>query len=259
MVEDLIYRMNKMRILITGSSGFIGSYLKKALPEAVGLDRLSAPTTDIVNDVCIVKSETEFDTIFHLAAITDYDEFMSNPEEAYRVNLFGTINLLKQHPNAYFIFASTVGVSTKDWSNPYILSKAIAEQAVKLMANNYLILRFQNVYGLGGNSVISKWLNSRKITIYGNGEQRRDFVYIDDLIKYLTKLTSHEETQCIGTGKLTTINELATILTRIYGDMTITYEKARKGDPDHPGSPANIICQTSLEDGIKNMFSKKSR
>jgi len=245
-------------ILITGSSGFIGSHLKRALPDAVGLDRVSANTTEIVQDVCTVNIGFGVDTIFHLAAITDYDEYMSNPDKTIRENLFGAVNLLKQFPDARFIFASTTGVPTNNWSNPYISSKVYAEQAIKLLSNNYVILRFQNIYGLGGHGVIPKWLNSGKIIIYGNGEQLRDFTYIDDLISHLTDLKCGEcETHCIGTGKLTTINELYNIYSRITGKKDMVYHKSRECDPPLPGDTADIICHTALEDGIKHMVSKK--
>ena len=243
--------------LITGSSGFIGSHLKKALPDAIGLDRVPAPTTNIVQDVCTVKLGFDVDTMFHLAAITDYDEYMRNPYETIRVNLFGTVNLVEQFPDAKIIFASTVGVPTKNWSNPYIASKAYAEQAL-MMSNHYVVLRFQNIYGIDGHGVISKWLNSGKIIIYGNGEQLRDFTYIDDLIAHLTDLKCKEgETHCIGTGKLTTINELSHIYSQITGKKDMVYHKSREGDPPRPGDTADIICHTALEDGIKHMVSKK--
>ena len=243
--------------LITGSSGFIGSHLKKALPEAIGLDRVPAPTTNIVQDVCTARLVFDIDTIYHLAAITGYDEYMRTPHETIRVNLFGTVNLLEQFPDAKFIFASTTGVPTKNWNNPYIASKAYAEQAL-MMSNHYVVLRFQNIYGIGSHGVISKWLNSEKISVYGDGEQLRDFTYIDDLIAHLTDLKCKEcETHCIGTGKLTTLNELILIISNITGKKEVVYHKPREGDSSLPGDTSDIICHTSLEDGIKHMVSMK--
>ena len=244
--------------LITGSSGFIGSHLRKALPDAVGLDRTASPTTDIVQDVCTVNLSFDIDTIFHLAAITDYDEYMADPRETMRVNLYGTVNLVEQFPDARFIFASTVGVPTGNRRNPYIYSKAHAEQALKMLSTNEVILRFQNIYGYGGHGVLSQWLKKGKIIINGDGEQTRDFTYIDDLVYHLTNLEcSRFSTHCIGTGKLTTINDLAKTFAHITGITDIEYQDLREHDSTVPGDTADIICSTPIEEGIKQMVSKK--
>ena len=248
-----------MRILITGSSGFIGGHLKRALPDADGLDIRSAPTTNIVANLTTHQLGEDYDVIYHMAARTNLDQCMKNPLGAYINNVCATMNLLRQFNGDLFVFPSTVGVPSKNWDNPYIYSKAACEWIVPKMTQNAIILRFQNIYGPGSKSVISKFLDEKEITVYGDGNQKRDFVWIGDLIDHLVGLMEEKPLDFgyVGTGKTSSINELVTIITKLQGMKPINYADPREGDIVDPVPNADLICKTPLEKGIENMLSLK--
>ena len=245
------------KILITGSSGFIGSHLKKAIPFADGLDVIPSDATNLVCDVCDFEEVEKYDVIYHLAAIANYDYYSKHPLETYITNVCGTMNLLRQNSNALFIFPSSVGVSEKNWSDPYILSKAICEKIVRLMSDNFIIFRFANIYGKGAKAVVNKFIDNPIIDINGSGEQVRDFVYIDDLIEWLIKVNEIEKNKLyyIGSGIKTTINQLAKTVTKILGPKPIEYKPNRKFDVFEPIIKADLKCGTSLEIGIRKTTS----
>lgn len=248
------------KILITGSSGFIGSHLKEALPDAVGLDWYPSDTTDIIADVRKFKLKEHYDIIFHLAAITEYERYMKYPHLTLDINTLGTVNLLKQLKRELFVFASTIGVPKKDWDNPYILSKALAEKAVSMMRRKSVILRFHNIYGKRSNSVVSKFINSWEIHIYGDGSNERDYVYIDDLITHLkaVKKLKHRNVYHIGTGTMTDLNTLAELISSKQAGKPILHKPKRQGDAKTSSSSVDLKCPTTLEEGIDKILFKNN-
>jgi len=163
-----------MRILITGHLGFIGSYLTK---------RLSATGLDIKEGNDILTCELpDADIVIHLAAQSGVISSMLDPVKTVHNNITGTVRLLERYPNAKFIFASSGGAIQEEILSPYGLSKYCDEMFIKMMHDNYVILRFANVYGQGSRSVVDKFINE-DITIYGDGSATRTYVYIDNLIR----------------------------------------------------------------------------
>jgi nucleoside-diphosphate-sugar epimerase len=163
-----------MKILITGHRGFIGSYLIKKL-DAIGIDLVEG------NDI-LSCDLPEVDVVIHLAAQPGVVKSFEDPIETTRTNILGTVRLLKHYKNAKFIFASTGGAIQDEIPSPYGWSKYCAEGFVKLLHDNYVILRFANVYGKGSRSVADKFLKE-DIVIYGDGSATRTYVHIDDLIR----------------------------------------------------------------------------
>jgi len=248
-----------VKILITGSSGFIGGHLKRTLPDADGLDIRNAPTTNIVADLTSHQLDRDYDIIYHLAASTNLEQCMKDPIAAYINNVCATMNLLRQFNGDLFVFPSTVGVPSKNWNNPYIYSKAVCEWIVYEMTQNFIVLRFQNIYGPDSKSVINKFLDEKEITVYGDGHQRRDFVWVGDLIDHLTGLMEEKPLDFgyVGTGKMTSINELVDIITKLQGMKPINYVDPREGDIAKPVMKAELLCKTTLEEGIEKMLSLK--
>lgn len=194
------------KILVTGSSGFIGSHLVNRLSEkkefeVVKLDRTKYPLvtqsnlSDVLNGVF---------AIVHLGGVTrGLDIEITSANLNSTILLLDAIRDLKRKP--HFIFASSFAVyesSDKLLSehnllyprNIYGLSKKWAEEAINLSqkTSGYCatILRFANVYGKGilpnRHSVVANFVerikNDEEIQISGDGSQKRDFVHVDDVV-----------------------------------------------------------------------------
>jgi UDP-glucose 4-epimerase len=192
-------------------------------------------------DKCFKQFSPNF--VFHLAAITS-----KSPSDAIQVksvNVSGTVNILKacvKNNVKKIIFSSSVSVYGNALSlpinekqklspiNPYGLSKASAEEKIILAYKkhnlNYTILRYSNVYGPGQRSdteggVISIFCDhislSKPITIFGDGNQTRDFVYVEDVVSanYLSMDSSTNFVANVSTGKETSILDLVKIIEKI--------------------------------------------
>ena len=157
--------------------------------------------------ICSIRPEV----VFHLAAQVSVPRSVHNPYEDARVNVLGTVNLLDACVKAgvkRVVFSSSAAVygmpqyltineaHPLHTISPYGASKAAAEEYIRLYQRmygiNYIILRYANVYGPrqdaegegGVVSIFSSRLTSREeLTIFGSGEQTRDFVYVKDIVR----------------------------------------------------------------------------
>ena len=166
---------NAMMTLITGHMGFIGNELGKQLSH-IGLD-LKEKNNILLCDLPPAK------TIIHLAAQSRVLPSIEDPVYDAETNIVGTIRLAKQYRKARFIFASSEGAIQKKITSPYGLSKSCAEEYIKLLHDDYVILRFPNVYGRPwSGSVIDKFING-PVVINGDGTATRDYVHVDDVVR----------------------------------------------------------------------------
>ncbi len=223
---------------------------------------------DIRDAVVVGKVVENVDAVFHLAALVDVNHSIENPVLFNEVNVVGTLNLLKACVDFdvdKFVFASSAVVygdskPAKKKENmvtrpisPYGVSKLVAEQYIQMFNELYdletVCLRYFNVYGprqglksaYSGviTAFIAKLLRGESPVIYGDGEQSRDFVYVDDVVTaYMLALKSSEvvgEVFNIATGTKTTINEIARKLQRITKTeyLETVFMKPRTGDIKH--------------------------
>lgn len=163
-----------MKIVVTGHLGFIGSYLCKQI-DAIGLDIKEG------NDI-LECDLPDADIVIHLAAEPGVIKSVEDPIKNARTNILGTIRLAKRYENTRFIFASSGGTIQEKIISPYGLSKYCCEEYIKMLCNDYVILRFPNVYGKGSRSVIDKFLLN-DIEIFGDGSATRVYAYIDDVVR----------------------------------------------------------------------------
>ena len=191
----------------------------------------------------------EIDVVVHMAALTRPQWSIKYPYETAEVNVLGTIRLLelaKDNKVKRFVLLSTSDLygDTDEYPtsedallnplNGYALSKMVCEEYCKLFYKlyglEYNIIRPFNAYGkrmpLSGyyTSAIAAFINAfeqnKPCHIFGKGKQRRDFVYIDDIVDMLIKLcTSNVKNEIFncGFGKNYSINQLYKIFCKIYG------------------------------------------
>lgn len=230
-----------MKILVTGGVGFIGtSLIKKLLNEGHNVHSLDNYEVGVVaNEIVgcnyitgdienISLMDRDFDLIFHLAALSRIQPSFNNPEETFRVNSIGTQKVCEfaRLTGTKVIYAGSSSRWHDPYQSPYAACKHIGEEACKMYKKTYgmniEIVRFYNVYGPGeiidGDwaAVIGKWRrqvrDGEPITIVGDGEQRRDFTYIDDIVDGLWKIgmkdVKHEDAWELGTGNNYSINQI---------------------------------------------------
>lgn len=279
--------VDSKRVLVTGGAGFIGSHLVDRLVDegyrVRVLDNLSSGSLsnirghvdrgrvgfvegDIRDEKTVVDCVRDVGAVVHLAALVSVPYSVAHPDEAFDVNVAGTVNLLVAASRARvgrFVFASSCavygdskvlpigeGVEAAPVS-PYAESKAAAEKfAVGFCRQGVLdcvVLRFFNVYGPRQvmndySGVISRFvdaaLNRRSLVVFGGGNATRDFVYVSDVVDAVMLSLSRRRAVCevfnVGTGVATTVNDLAgTVLSLTRSRSRVDYAEPRVGDIMH--------------------------
>ena len=230
------------KILVTGGAGFIGTNLiKRLLSEGhrvVSIDNYETGTkaNHVKGFVKYINADIEtieylsgdFDLVYHLAALSRIQPSFENPTETFRVNARGT-EAVCEWARAKGIKVVYAGSSSK-WHDPsispYAMYKYLGEEVCKLYRKTYKldveICRFYNVYGpnevIEGDwaAVIGIWRrqvrDNEKITIVGDGNQRRDFTHVMDIVDGLYKVgfgnEKHEDAWELGCGVNYSINEM---------------------------------------------------
>jgi UDP-glucose 4-epimerase len=215
--------------IITGGRGFVGSHLRKLLPNAEIYDLID--DQDILHYDQLVAAMKGKDVVVHLAALISVNDSIAHPGTYYSTNVAGTDNVLRAAIEAgckTVIFASSAAVYSPD--NPYGLSKKIGEDLLKEYKDKIqtIGLRFFNIYGPGQNpeyaGVISKFIEfSQKggpIHVTGDGQQTRDFISVTDITRIIANIVEIRETIDsgsvfeVGTGNAISINDLAQIFAK---------------------------------------------
>jgi len=231
-------------------------------------------------------------TVYHLAALVGVQGSLSDPRKVNDVNVDGTLNLLmasEQNRVDRFIYASSAAVYGFNKSvvqresmppspaTPYAISKMAAETYCKMFHEvhclNTVSLRFFNVYGPRQRaspyssviaSFVSRILARKPLIIFGNGRQIRDFVFVSDVLQALLLSLESEQaigkTINIGTGKPTSINELARSIIHLLGHkrFPVSRKPAREGDIRHSCADITVAKKSlgyrpkvELKDGIR--------
>ncbi len=264
-----------MKYLVTGGEGFIGSKIVERL-NCESYDKKSGQ--DILNWSEFGEALEGKDVVFHTAAKISVPESQEKPEEYYEVNVEGTDFLAQSKSlKTKIIFSSSAAVygeydrkvSEDDELTPesnYAQNKIDGENKVSKW--NGISLRYFNVYGPGQGKAgviaifIKKALNNEDLIITGNGDQERDFVYVDDVVDANIAAVSYsgsEKVFNIGSGQSIKLRELAELIIKLCESKSeIILEKPRYGDLFY--SCANIAKaknelnwepKTDLETGLK--------
>jgi len=249
------------RVLITGASGFIGSALLRRLAdtkwEAISLNRSSRTLkNEVVLDFCDedfyvkLNSLPRVEAVVHLGARIGWDG--SSRSDLFVPNVLATAELARwsNKIGAYFIFASAAIICgldntyTKSDSKPqfdsdYGYSKWLAEELIRMSGVKYAILRIGGVFGKNGpkhlslNLSIDNALNGIRPIQYGAGNQKRNYIYVEDLADILLYCLENriEGTHLIAGSNANTVSEmLETICHILLPDKRPEY---KSGDNSH--------------------------
>ena len=265
-----------MRVLVTGGAGFVGTNLIKRLlsdgHRVVSLDNYTTGkkeneieqkgvqyfTVDLVQTDNYDFFMDKPDVIYHLAAIARIQPSFEHPTYTFHSNVTATLNVLEwaRGKGCPVVYAGSSSSNGDKFANPYTLSKSQGEQLVELYNKVYnlptTICRFYNVYGPhqlteGDYCTLigifeRQYKNDKAFTITGDGEQRRDFTHVDDIVDGLVSAADRscilgEDTGCetfeLGRGENYSVNEIAAAFDLLW---TAEYIDER------PGEMRNTLC-----------------
>ncbi len=231
-----------MRVLVTGAGGFIGSHLVDRCKAdghfVVGVDRkpLEEWTRgkrscdyDFSRDILCSDLVYDFDLCYHLAADARIQPSFNDPEEYVRNNVLGTACVLEwcRKVKARMVYAGSSTADSDTSLNVYATTKIQGEQLCRTWNRCFGvsvdIARFYNVYGPRQveegvwATVIGiferQYRSGEKLTVTGDGLQRRDFTHVEDIVDGLVKIADRgkggAEVYSLGTGKNYSILEVA--------------------------------------------------
>lgn len=203
----------------------------------------------------------KFDFVYHIAGITPLPDCQTNPSDAVEVNVMGTVNILEQCRKSgvkKVIFASTSAVYENNTDFPsvednvvppslvYPSTKYTAEQFCKSYSDCYrmpvVCMRFANVYGPHLDCLrtqppvvgymIRELYYGRPVQLHAGGDQRRDFVYVEDLVELLRLVQQGDgfDVVNVSTGTTISINELYSVVAELMDKSNV---KPEYFDADH--------------------------
>jgi UDP-glucose 4-epimerase len=286
-----------VRVVVTGGSGFIGRAVVARLvargDEVVSVDREQAAglaSNHVEGDLRraeVVEEAFEHgaDGLVHLAASTSVLQSVRHPSEFYDNNVGVTAMLLEAArvrgvPTVVLASTNAVVGATDEGAisettplrplTPYGATKAAAEMLLSAYSSSYGIagcsLRFTNVYGPGmynKDSVVARLMRAARsgnaIQIYGDGEQRRDYLYVDDAVSAV-ELALAGDTQgplTVGSGTSVSMNYLRRMAVAATGvDIAACHVDPRPGemravvvDPTI-ARKTGFVAATGLEKGL---------
>lgn len=278
------------KVLITGGAGFIGNHvaqvlLKQGLEVKIydlkpsSLSKVESVQGDILDEVQLEQAAYGCDAIVHLAAQISVPRSIENPEETYNINVTGTQNVIACAEkmgiqrvllaSSAAVYGDATAIPLKEEAigtllSPYATSKYDNEHQVVLARERGLeavALRFFNVYGPNQSTrgayaavipkVIETITSGQRPVIFGNGQQTRDFVHVQDVAMGIFKLLGidwnkvHSHVYNVATQQQISILELIEAVNLNCVELGILeapvqplFENSRIGDIQH--SVANI-------------------
>jgi UDP-glucose 4-epimerase len=244
-------------VLLTGSSGFLGRFLKPKLMERnFEVQTFDQESGDIRNwdDLKDISA----DVIYHLAAITYVPFSFENPRATYETNVLGTLNILelcrksdikKMIYTSGYIYGKPKYLPINEEhpinpTNPYMQSKLIGEELCQKYSELYgthcIVIRPFNIYGEGQDErflipTILKQAEEKGEIVLENPEPKRDFLYVEDLVEAYIKAGEQNfdfEIFNIGRGESYSVREIVDRVVNIYDEkIKVRYTgKKRKNE-----------------------------
>ena len=301
--------MQDKKVLVTGGAGFLGSHLVERLSaanEVTVFDDLSTGSlrnlegakeevrihrASILLPKQLAKALEGHEVVYHLAAKTSVPESVEKPEEYWRTNVEGTLNVLKASADAgvkrvvFISSAAVYGISEvvpkvetmrPEPASPYATTKMVGEFACEEIAQlkpmEAVVLRIFNAYGPRQEpnapyaGVVAKFTSAvaqgRGVEIFGDGDQTRDFLYAADAAEAMELAGERPvagQIFNVGSGSATTVTEVARLLSEITANpVKAARKEIRPGDVRHSRADISkamdklgFTPKTSLREGIE--------
>jgi len=243
-----------MKILLTGSEGFIGQHLQSFLKDKHQLNCLDKKTG---NDLLTCDLDYDVDLVIHLAGLSGVRDSLDNPVDYWTNNVVASHRVFKQFKNGPKILYASSSTAREPWRNPYAMSKFYMET---IAPHNALGMRFTTVYGPNAREqmLIPKIL--RDDVSYINIDHSRDFIHIEDVQTAISFLISNKikkrKVIDVGTG---VSNKLIDILSHINMEVkdkrmgTMFERKDNKANIDVL-SQIGWVPKTNLLDYLKENY-----
>ena len=276
------------KILVTGGSGFIASFLVEKLLEKeyevtifdIDKPKFTPNVTYIKGDItdreAVFEAIKGQDAVFHYAGMIGTHELVMKAYESAKINILGALNI--------FDAAKMYGVAVYDvtkpncWRNPYTITKIAAEEFGLMYRDEFkmpvVLLRYFNVFGPRQKTDIFQKavptfilhaLKNEPIEIYGDGTQGTDHIYVEDVAEATIRIFESgfipEKAVEIGSGNEITVNEIAEKIIELTNSTSrIVYIPMRMGETEHTRIKADISYlhniigfepRHSFEEGLK--------
>jgi len=278
------------KVLITGSNGFIGKHLSKALEaQDIEVVKFNLENNQDVSRASDFAKLPQVDTVFHLAAVSGYKTSNENTSLAYKINVLGTVNVLEycKRVKAKLIFPSTYVYDQSyedykketDSANPtthYSFTKWLGEELCRFYSRVFkvdsLILRTSNVYGVRQDEIyivpiIVKHLLTGKQLILTKPDIERTYIYVEDLIEAYIKSaqakTKPGEVFNVAYSQSTSLEKLVKLAEKVSGNKAkVSYSgQSRPHDIDKNRFDISKIKQrinwepkVGLEEGLREFI-----
>jgi UDP-glucose 4-epimerase len=223
---------------------------------------------DVANAALVAQAMAGCSAVAHLAAVASVQASVDDPVRTHQSNFIGTLNVceaMRQTGVKRVLFASSAAVygnngegesidedTPKAPLTPYAVDKLASEQYFDFYHRQHglepVIFRFFNIYGprqdpsspySGVISIFSeRALKGLPITVFGDGEQTRDFVYVEDLVDLLVQAIEMPQVEVgavnVGWNQATTLKQMLEALEAVVGKLPpVSYGPARSGDIRH--------------------------
>tara|TARA_B110001450_G_scaffold252071_1_gene273155 strand:+ start:2200 stop:3057 length:858 start_codon:yes stop_codon:yes gene_type:complete len=278
-------------IAVTGSSGFVGKHLCKALRYNKNIViEIDIEKGMDIEDASIFKSLTRYDYIIHLAAKSYVPDSYNDPISFYKTNFIGTLNVLEsaRNNNAKVIFLSSYLYGSPDYlpldehhklkpHNPYAHSKILAEKLCEAYYRDFniptTVFRPFNIYGDDQNPnflipTILNQIQSGNVKLQ-DSKPKRDYIHVNDVVNAILLAISNKQHFCekfnLGTGKSYSVSEIIEVIKK-YTPTTFSVryeEKTRKNevldcraDITKAKEFLNWEPQIDFQKGIKSLMEK---
>ena len=270
-----------MRVLVTGGSGFFGKSISdffskngheiiifdKCKPQNL-LDNQSFVKGDLFDEKSLEQALKNVEIVLHFAAQADIDYSEENPEETLENNIQGTINLLKKVKDLNlkrFFFSSSVYVNSKHGSF-YGVSKQCCEKIIEEYSRRYgldfTILRYGSLYGPNANefnsisSIIESALSTKSIERSGDGEEIREYVFINDAAEMTYETLSEDYKNkhvFISGNQQIKVKDLLVMINEILGgDIKISYKEKDNNQLHYGITPYSYKINSAKRIVLKN-------